>query len=158
MKRVILLLAVAMLAVSCNTTQAVANTKKNKSAEVAIKGNWTITNVAYPGSEYIRVNAFDMVSSTCFMDSKWTFVSNNNTGTVLIDRSDCANFNSPITWYVNANDQFVIKFLNAGEKAKKARAGYVLALRNQTATSFDLVDKINVGGNLTDVVYTFTKY
>jgi hypothetical protein len=42
-------------------------------------------------------------------------------------------------------------------KAKKVKSGYVLSVANVTETSFQLVDKINVGGKLTDVVYQFEK-
>jgi hypothetical protein len=66
-------------------------------------------------------------------------------------------FSSPISWFVNKDGQFVLKVLNAGEKAKKVRDGYILGVANQTETSFQLVDKINVGGKMTDVVYQFEK-
>jgi hypothetical protein len=47
--------------------------------------------------------------------------------------------------------------LSAGEKAKKVRDGYVLRLDNQTESSFQLIDKIDVAGKMTDVVYQFNK-
>jgi hypothetical protein len=47
--------------------------------------------------------------------------------------------------------------LNADEKAKKVREGYVLYLVNQTKDSFQLIDKIDVGGKMTDVVYQFKR-
>lgn len=50
-----------------------------------------------------------------------------------------------------------MKVLNAGEKAKKIREGYVLRVTNLTENSFQLVDKINVGGKLADVVYQFQR-
>jgi hypothetical protein len=31
----------------------------------------------------------------------------------------CVAFSSPITWFVNNEGQFVLKVLNAGEKARK---------------------------------------
>jgi hypothetical protein len=49
-----------------------------------------------------------------------------------------------------------LKVLNADIKAKKGE-GYVLHVANQTETSFQLIDKITVGGKLTDVVYQFQK-
>ncbi len=158
MKKAILILAVVFFAVSCKSTQPIANTKKNRSSEIALKGNWTITNVSYPGSEYIKVNSFDIADSKCFYGSTWSFVSNNNKGTMSITAPDCPSMESPITWYINDNNRFVMKILNAGVKAKKAREGYILDVRNQSENSFELVDHINVGSTPTDVVYTFTKY
>jgi hypothetical protein len=50
-----------------------------------------------------------------------------------------------------------LKVLSAGEKAKKVRDGYVLTVASQNETTFQLIDKINVGNKPTDVTYTFTK-
>ena len=47
---------------------------------MAIKGNWTITSVTYPGSDYIKVNSFQLADSKCFEGSSWKFVSVNNSG------------------------------------------------------------------------------
>jgi hypothetical protein len=58
---------------------------------------------------------------------------------------------------VNKDGQFILKILSAGEKAKKVRDGYILTLAAQTQDSFQLIDKINVGGKITDVVYEFKK-
>ena len=64
---------------------------------------------------------------------------------------------SQITWFVNKDGQFILKVLDAGIKAKKVREGYILYVANQTETSFQLIDKIDVGGKMTDVVYQFQK-
>ena len=42
-------------------------------------------------------------------------------------------------------------------KAKTVNSGYVLTIANQTESSFQLIDKINVGGTMNDVVYQFEK-
>ena len=75
---------------------------------------------------------------------------------VELTKPGCA-LNSPIKWYVNKESEFVLKVLNAGEKAKKVRDGYILTIAGQTETSFQLIDKINVGNKPTDVVYQFQK-
>ena len=66
-------------------------------------------------------------------------------------------FSSPISWFVNKDGQFVLKVLNAGDKAKKVRDGYILNMANQTENSFQLIDKITVGGKMESVVYQFEK-
>lgn len=155
MRKLIALIAFAVLITSCKSTSA-TNTKQDNKSKVAIKGDWTITSVTYPGSEYIKVTSFQLADSKCFEGSAWKFVSNNNKGTMTLTQANCA-FSSPITWFVNKDGQFVLKVLNAGEKAKKVRDGYVLTLANQSETSFQLIDKIDVGGKITDVVYQFQK-
>jgi len=156
MKKIITLLIVATLLFACKTN-SFTDKKLDRSAQVAIKGNWVISSVNYPGSEYIKVNTFQLADSKCFVGSTWNFISNNNKGNMALTKSDCLAFSSPITWFVNTDGQFVLKILNAGEKAKKVRNGYILYLANQSKDSFQLIDKIDVGGKMTDVVYQFQR-
>jgi len=142
------------------TPEPVSNapmTKLDKTSQVGIKGNWQITNVTYPGSDYIKVNSFNLADSKCFVGSTWNFISNNNKGTMTLNSSSCTAFTSAITWYINKEGQFVLKILDEGLKSKKVKTGFVLGLRNQTESSFELIDKINVGNNATDVVYQFQR-
>jgi len=122
-----------------------------------MKGDWVISSVTYPGSEFIKVQSFNLADSQCFQGSNWKLVSNNNKGEMSLTKSDCPSFSSPISWFVNKDGQFVLKVLNAGDKAKKVRDGYILNMANQSENSFQLIDKINVGGKMTDVVYQFEK-
>lgn len=146
----------SLLIISCKSKSA-TSTKIDSKSQAAIKGSWVLNSVSYPGSDYIKVNSFDIADSKCFEGSTWKFVSNNDSGQMELTKSGCPTFSSPIKWFVNKEGQFVLKVLSAGEKAKKVREGYVLALGVQTPDSFQLVDKINVGGKLTDVVYEFKR-
>ena len=125
-------------------------------AEVAIKGNWVISSVTYPGSDVIKVTSFDLADSKCFIGSEWKFVSNNNRGTLALKSLSCTAYSTPITWFINKEGQFVMKILDEA-KAKTVKSGYVLSVANQTENSFQLIDRINVGGTLTNVVYQFQK-
>ncbi|UQD56202.1 lipocalin family protein [Flavobacterium sp. K5-23] len=157
MKKIILIMAMSVLLFSCKTS-SITDKKLDKKAQVAVKGNWVLTSVTYPGSEYIKVNSFDIADSKCFVGSTWKFVSNNNKGNMALTKFDCPVFSSPITWFINTNGEFILKVLDAGEKAKRVRAGYILHVANQTDDSFQLVDKgTNVGGKDIDVVYQFQR-
>lgn len=155
MKKVILLVTMGVLLLGCKTTSA-TSTKLDKQSEVAIKGNWTITSVNYSGSEVIKVNSFDLADSKCFIGSTWKFISNNNKGLFTLNNTKCAAYSTPITWFINKEGQFVMKILDES-KAKTVKSGYVLTIANQTKSSFQLIDKINVAGKITDVVYQFEK-
>lgn len=157
MKKLILLSALSLMFFSCKSTSPITNTKVDSKSQVAIKGNWTLTSVTYPSSEYIKVNSFQIADSKCFEGSTWKFISNNDSGEMALTKTDCPSFSSPIKWFVNKDGQFILKILSAGEKAKKVRDGYILTLAAQTQDSFQLIDKINVGGKITDVVYEFKK-
>ena len=155
MKKLILTLVFSVLFLSCKSKSVTNNQVDNKTERV-IKGNWQITAVNYPGSDVIKVTSFDLADSKCFIGSNWKFVSNNNKGNFALNSPSCTAYSTPITWFINKEGQFVMKILDEA-KAKTVKSGYVLNVANVTETSFQLVDKINVGGKLTDVVYQFEK-
>src|SRR6478672_3750818 len=127
MKKVFLLLLMAVMTFACKS-KSPTETKVDRKAAHMMNGSWTLTKVTNPASDYIKVNSFELADSKCFEGSKWKLVSNNNKGEMSISNpgSDCPAFSSPITWYLNKDGQFVLKILNAGEKARKVRDGYIL--------------------------------
>ena len=154
MKKIILLLTFIVALASCKSNPA---TSLDRKSQVDIKGNWTITSVSYVGSEYFKVNAFQIADSKCFEGSTWKFISNNNKGDMSLNNAGCTSFSSPFIWSVNKEGNFGLKILNAGEKARKIKEGYFLRVANQTETSFQLIDKIDVGGKISDITYQFQK-
>jgi hypothetical protein len=156
MKKIIILTIMVILLFACKST-SVTSTKLDKSSQVAIKGNWVITSVTYPGSDYIKVNSFQIADSKCFVGSTWNFISNNNKGNVSLTKSDCPAFSSPIVWSINKEGIFVLKIVEAGVRSKAVTQGYLLRVANQTETSFQLIDTINAGGQTKEVRYQFEK-
>ena len=167
MKKTIALMMVVMLFFACksasNTTstpaksEPVANTKLDKTSQVAIKGDWKITSVTYPGSNYFKVNSFQIADSQCMVGSTWNFISNNNKGNMSLTKSDCPAFSSPIVWSINKDGVFVLKIVEAGVKSKTVTEGYLLKVANQTEASFQLIDVIDVAGQKKDITYQFEK-
>ncbi len=156
MRKIILGTLFAVLCISCKPSQSVTNTKIDDKTQVAIKGDWKITKVSFVGDEVMKVTSFDVADSKCFEGSVWRFISMSNKGTMLLAQKGCPEYSSPITWFVNKEGQFVFKILDAA-KAKTVKNGYVLRISNQTANSFQLVDKVMIGKNEADVVYQFEK-
>lgn len=158
MKNLYLLAIAAVFAVGCKSTSP-TSVKLDQKMEKMMNGDWTLTSVTNPGGGFIAVNTFQLADSKCFEGSQWKLNANNNKGEMRLVSSsaDCPAFSSPITWYRNKNNQFVLKVLNAGEKAKKVRDGYVLDVANQTENSFDLIDMVDVGGRRSNVTYHFVK-
>ena len=167
MKKIITLLLLSVALFACKSksgttaapvkSEPVASTKLDKSSQVAIKGNWVITSVTYPGSDYIKVSSFNIADTNCFVGSTWSFISNNNKGSMSLTKTDCLAFSSPIVWSINKEGVFVLKIVEAGTKSKTVTQGYLLRVANQTETSFQLIDKINVGGQTKEVTYQFEK-
>ncbi len=158
MKQFIFAALFAVVLAGCKS-QSPTSVKLDQKSERMMDGSWILTSVTNPGSGYIKVNSFELADSKCFEGSTWKFVANNNKGNMALSNSgsDCPAFSSPITWYRNKNNQFVLKILDAGEKAKKVRDGYVLDVANQTENSFDLIDMVDVGGSKANVTYHFNK-
>ncbi|WP_417942009.1 lipocalin family protein [Flavobacterium sp. RS13.1] len=139
------------------STEAEISKKLDRPTQVAIKGNWVLTNVSYAGSDYIKVNSFDLADSKCFIGSTWNFISNNNKGTMTLNSPSCTAFTSPIVWSINNQGLFVLKIVDPGTKSKNVRTGYLLKVAGLTDNSFQLIDTINVGGQSKDVTYQFQR-
>ncbi len=158
MKKLIMLCVFTVLLYSCKS-KSVTNSKVDNKVERMMKGNWTISSVDFTGSEVMTVNSFEIADSKCFEGSTWKFVSNNNKGEMMLNNvsASCPSFSSPISWFVNKEGQFVLKVLDAGMKAKKVRDGYVLDMGAMSENSFQLIDRVMIGGKTTEVVYNFQK-
>jgi hypothetical protein len=165
MKKIIFMCMIATMVFACksassttaSTEATTLSTKLDKSTQVAIKGNWVLTNVSYPGSDYIKVNSFDLADSKCFIGSTWNFISNNNKGTMTLTAPGCTAFTSSIVWSINNQGLFVLKIVNPGTKSKNVREGYLLKIAGLSDNSFQLIDNINVGGQTKDVTYQFQR-
>ncbi|WP_394758849.1 lipocalin family protein [Flavobacterium sp.] len=157
MKKIIILFTFLIVVTSCKTPAPAAATNVDRRSQIAIKGNWTIATINYEGSDMFKITSFDLADSKCFEGSTWKFVSNNDSGEMALTRANCPGFSSPIKWYVNKDGQFVLKFLAEGVKAKKMQQGYILKVADQTMESFKLIDNINIGGKMTNIVYQFKK-
>ncbi|MDR7212387.1 lipocalin family protein [Flavobacterium piscis] len=164
MKKIIFVCMIAALVFACKsassgaaTTDTTLSKKLDRPTQVAIKGNWVITDVSYAGSDYIKVNSFDIADSKCFIGSTWNFISNNNKGSMTLTSSSCTAFSSPIVWSINNQGLFVLKIVEAGTKSKNVKEGYLLKVAGLTENSFQLIDNISVGGQTKDVTYQFQR-
>lgn len=155
MKKVIFMSLLSLFIFSCKS-KSPTNTGLSMETEIAIKGQWTITSVTYPGSDVIKVNSFDLADSKCFVGSQWKFISKNNKGEFSLNSANCSAYSTPITWYINQNQEFVMKILDEN-KAKKVKSGYILQVAELTDHSFQLIDKVTIAGKMTNVVYQFKK-
>jgi hypothetical protein len=157
MKRTLCMLILITAIAGCKSNNLI-NSKLDNKTERMLKGNWTLTTVNFPGSDYLKVSSFNLEDSQCFIGSDWNFVSNNNKGNMQLKNTSnaCKNFSSPITWYINKDGNFIFKIIN-NYKAKTVGSGFVLSIKNVTETSFKLVDTINVAGGIKNITYLFQK-
>lgn len=159
MTRLLFVFVFSVFALSCKTSAPTSNvaSKTGRSVQSGLKGTWQITNVSYPGSDYFKVNSFQIADSKCFIGSTWSFIPNNNKGNLSLTNPDCQSFNSPIVWSIDKAGMFGFKIIDAGIKSKNVTQGYLLRVANQTDTSFQLIDVISVEGQKKDIIYQFEK-
>jgi hypothetical protein len=149
----------AALLFACKSSAPTANQASglDRNSQSGLKGNWEITKITFPGSDYLKINSFQIADFKCFIGSTWNFIPNNNKGSVNLNTAGCPSFQSGIVWSVNKDGSFGLKFISPGIKSKDITQGYHLRLANQTATSFQLIDVINIGGQNKDLIYQFEK-
>jgi len=158
MNKILLIVSLAGVLFACKTSSTTnLSPKSDRTIQSGIKGNWQITNVFYPGSDYFKVNSFQIADSKCFIGSTWNFVSNNNKGNLTLNQTDCPSFSSPIVWSIDKDGKFGLKIVEAGIKSKNVTQGYLLRIANKTETSFQLIDLINVGGQNKEITYQFER-
>jgi hypothetical protein len=157
MKKTLIMLLFLTAVIGCKST-SIVNTKLDNKTERLLKGDFVITAVNFPGSDFLKVTSFNLGDSKCLVGSDWSFVSNNNKGEMTLNspNTTCKDFSSPIKWYINKSGEFVFKFTN-DYKAKEVINGFVLSITNITETSFDLVDEINVAGQTKNITYSFQR-
>ncbi len=151
MRKLFYLFAIALFVASCKPTM-------DSRSQVGLKGSWTLTKVTHIGGEFVKVYSFNIADASCFQGSQWNFVSNNNTGSLeLTQGGNCPSFESNFKWSITPSGLFEFKFVDQGEKAKQVTTGYSLEVANQTATSFQLLDKFYANGQAYDVTYHFVR-
>lgn len=160
MQKILQLLAISVLLFACKAKApagGTSSTQTDRKLQSELKGSWKITQVTFTGSNYFKVNSFQIADSQCFVGSTWQLVPNNNKGTMSLEKGDCPAFSSAIVWSIDKEGTFGLKFIDTGVKSKKVTQGYLLRYVNQSPTSFQLIDQVNVGGQPKEIVYQFEK-
>ena len=155
LKTKLILLCLSVLFVACSTTKQVRTSQKG------LKGNWTLSSITTDQGNIVAIKTlFDQASPDCFEDSKWSFVSNNNSGTYNFQRANCSSSSHSIKWFMEENGYdvfFLWKFIPDGVKPKDVKAGYRLKLISQSETEFVLAQDANFEGNMITIYYQFIK-
>lgn len=84
MKKLLLILFTLSLLMSCGVSKTLKTSKK------VIKGDWTLNKIDYSAVGTFNVTLLNDVSKDCFEGSTWQFVSNNYSGTYVINNTSCS--------------------------------------------------------------------
>ncbi|MDN3664766.1 lipocalin family protein [Algibacter miyuki] len=156
MKKIAILLVLALALVACGTSKVVRTSKK------VMKGDWTLNSISYSETGTFNVSLLDDVSKACFEGSDWQFIPNNNSGVYTINDTDCSigarNFIFTIQEIDPTTDLYDFLLKPTDEKGKSAtNSGYRMQLAQLSETNMQWQQTLNVEGKPFTITMNFIK-
>ncbi|MFV8282183.1 lipocalin [Christiangramia marina] len=159
MKKIFILLATIGLLASCGGTSKVA-----KEARKSFDGQWTLTSVTYPNNPgQFNVTLFNEAQASCFENSNWDFVSNNNRGTYTVSGTGCDGQTNQFIWSIDEENtpqgiyDFLLKPTNEDYKSTTGNEGFRLNLQSLTDTNMTWSQTVSLDGSPFTIEMNFTK-
>lgn len=159
MKKIFILLAAVALLASCGGTSKVA-----KEARKTFDGQWTLTSVTYPNNPgQFNVTLFNEAQASCFENSTWDFVSNNNRGTYTVSGTGCDGEANYFIWSIDEENtpqgiyDFLLKPTNEDYKSTTGNEGFRLNLQSLTDTNMTWSQTVSLDGSPFTINMNFTK-
>lgn len=158
MKKILILFTVAAIIASCGPS------KVAKEARKTFDGNWTLTSITYPNNPGdFNVTLFNEASASCFENSTWDFVSNNNRGTYTVSGMGCDGDTNYFIWSIDEENtpagiyDFLLKPTNEDYKSTTGNQGFRLNLKTLTETNMVWEQTVSLDGSPFTIRMNFTK-
>ncbi|MCG9972346.1 lipocalin family protein [Christiangramia crocea] len=158
MKKFLVLLSAVAFMASCGPS------KVAKEARKTFDGNWTLTNVTYPNNPGdFNVTLFNEASASCFENSTWDFVSNNNRGTYTVTGVGCDGDTNYFIWSIDEENtpagvyDFLLKPTNDDYKSTTGNQGFRLNLKSLSDTNMVWEQTVNLDGSPFTIRMNFSK-
>ncbi|MFD1095930.1 lipocalin [Salegentibacter chungangensis] len=158
MKKILMLSALVILAVACGPS------KVAKEARKTFDGSWTLTSVTYPqNTGQFNVTLFNDATASCFENSTWNFISNNNRGTYQVQGMDCSSGNSYFIWSIDEENtpegmyDFLLKPTNEDYKSTTGNQGFRLNLKSLTDNNMVWEQTVSLEGEPFVIRMNFSK-
>ncbi|WP_373056248.1 lipocalin [Zunongwangia sp. H14] len=136
MKKIFTVLIVSVFIFSCGTS------KVAKEARKTFDGGWTLTSVTYPqNTGTFNVTLLNDASASCFENSTWDFVSNNNQGTYTLQGANCASGTRYFNWSIDEENtpqgmyDFLLKPTDENANSTMGGQGFRMNLRSLSQDS-----------------------
>lgn len=154
MKSNLIIAFLAILITGCASTNAVKNTEKS------INGNWSLSSITYDGNGSFNSTLFQDSDTSCFMDSSWYFISNNNRGTYKLNDT-CSTIQRKFIWTIPGDKsatagELLLKITDEDYKSA-SNDGYKLKITSLTEYTMTLTIETFVDGQKVDVNLNFNK-
>lgn len=158
MKKFLILLSAVALMAACGPS------KVAKEARKTFDGNWTLSSVTYPNNPgAFNVTLFNEASASCFENSTWDFVSNNNRGTYSVTGVGCDGDTNYFIWSIDEENtpagvyDFLLKPTNEDYKSTTGNQGFRLNLKSLTDTNMVWEQTVSLDGSPFTIRMNFTK-
>ncbi|WP_394748965.1 lipocalin [Spongiimicrobium salis] len=158
MQKIVKLLVISLLLVSCNASKTIIQSKR------VMKGNWTLDNVTHNASGTYSIELLQDVSRDCFEGSTWQFIPNNNSGLYSINNGGCATGERPFIFTIqeiNAQTglyDFLLKpTTKLGKADKQKTSGFRLNLTALSDTAMQWQQTLQVDGKPFTITMNFSK-
>ncbi|WP_456377383.1 lipocalin family protein [Lutibacter sp.] len=156
MKKLVMLIVLSSIVLSCGTPKKVAQSKK------VIKGYWLLDNITYSESGNFNVTMLSDVTSTCFEGSNWRFIPNNNTGIYTINGENCAVGDRHFIFTIQEVDaatglyDFLLKPTNSKNKSSNNK-GFRMNLTQLSDTTMQWVQTVSLENKPFKINMNFSK-
>ena len=158
MKKLVILLVLTLIFSSCGTSKVAREARKT------FDGNWTLTSISYPSNAgEFNVTLFNEASASCFENSTWDFVSNNNRGTYTVSGVGCDGDTSYFIWSIDEEStpagiyDFLLKPTNDDFKSTTGNQGFRLNLKSLTDTNMVWEQTVSLDGSPFTIRMNFSK-
>ena len=149
---------VFFLVISCGPT------KVAKEARKTFDGNWTLTNITYPNNTgEFDVTLFNEATASCFTNSTWDFVSNNNRGTYTVQGMGCDGGTRYFIWSIDGETaaagmyDFLLKPTNEKYKSTTGNEGFRLSLTSLSENAMVWEQTVMLEGSPFTIRMNFSK-
>ena len=157
MKKIAILCLTFCFLASCGASKTVRESKKT------IKGDWTLTSVTTSAIGDFKITLLNDADKSCFENSTWQFIPNNNTGTYTLSGLDCSAEQRYFVFTIDEVDEttglynFLLKPTN--EKGKsETDVGFRLNLSSLSDTTMQWQQEVNLDGKPMTINMNFTKF
>ncbi|WP_127845445.1 lipocalin family protein [Psychroflexus aestuariivivens] len=153
----ILLVFVAFSLMSCGSGY-LANKMERE-----FKGDWVLTEVSFPNSSgFFDVSLFNLGEVSCFENSEWSFVSNNNTGEFQLFGNDCIRETQEFAWSIDpttieSNVQEMVFKITTDQNARKVTQGSRIRIKSLLANTMIWEQSVNFEGDPINIQMEFKR-
>lgn len=158
MKKILTVVTIALLIASCGPS------KVAKEARKTFNGNWTLTSVTYPqNTGTFNVTLLNDAPASCFENSTWNFVSNNNQGTYTLQGPNCSTAQRYFNWSIDEENtvqgvyDFLLKPTDENANSTTGGQGFRLNLRSLSETQMVWEQTVTLEGKPFVIRMNFTK-